>query len=82
MQESCIRDEIVDHLVANSLINDSQHGFMKNRSCTTNLLEFLERLTLEQDAGHAMDVVYLDFSWKSSGRTASREMCSTGLRIG
>jgi len=51
MQESCIRDEIVDHLVANSLINDSQHGFMKNRSCTTNLLEFLERLTLEQDAG-------------------------------
>ena len=62
IQESCIRDEVVSHLVSNSLIKESQHGFMKNRSCTTNLLEFLERLTSEQEAGRPMDVVYLDFS--------------------
>jgi hypothetical protein len=60
--ESCIRDEIVDHLVTNSLIKNTQHGFMRNKSCTTNLLQFLERLTLEQDSGNPVDVVYLDFS--------------------
>jgi hypothetical protein len=62
LNESCIKDAVVDHLVTNSLIKDSQHGFMSNKSCTTNLLEFLEKLTSEQDAGHAVDVIYLDFA--------------------
>ena len=35
---------------------------MKHKSCTTNLLEFLERLTTEQDGGQSVDVIYLDFS--------------------
>ena len=62
VMESCVRDEIVDHVVRNSLIKDSQHGFMRKKSCTTNLLQFLETLTDENDRGNAMDVVYLDFS--------------------
>ena len=62
IMESCIKDEIVDHLVTNALIKDSQHGFMKNKSCTTNLLEFIEKLTAMNDLGHPIDVVYLDFS--------------------
>ena len=62
IMESCIRDEVVNHLVVNNLIKGSQHGFMKHKSCTTNLLEFLEKLTAEQDQGGAMDVIYLDFS--------------------
>ena len=62
VMESCIRDELVSHLEFNSLINRSQHGFMRNKSCTTNLLEFLERVTMEMDSGNAMDIVYLDFS--------------------
>lgn len=62
VMESCERDIIVDHLVSNSLINGSQHGFMRNKSCTTNLLEFLERVTAENDLGNSIDIVYLDFS--------------------
>jgi hypothetical protein len=62
IMESCMRDRIVTHLVDNSLIRDSQHGFMRNKSTTTNLLEFLETLTSEQDQGLAIDVVYLDFA--------------------
>ena len=31
-----------DHLNFNSLLNKSQHGFMKSRSCQTNLLEFMD----------------------------------------
>ena len=43
------------------LINTSQHGFLKARSCLTNLLCFLEEITKWVDDGSPMDVVYLDF---------------------
>ena len=62
LQEACIKDAIMEHLLDVALINDSQHGFMSRRSCTTNLLQFLERVTSEVDMGRAMDVIYLDFS--------------------
>ena len=60
VMEACMRDVMVDHLTTNSLIKDSQHGFMRHKSTTTNLLEFMETLTKEQDDGHPMDVIYLD----------------------
>ena len=60
--ESIIRDEIVKHLTDNKLILPSQHGFMKSKSCLTNLLEYLEVLTKLVDEGHSVDVVYLDFA--------------------
>ena len=62
LMESCMRDVMVDHLVTNALIKDSQHGFMRRKSCTTNLLQFLEKLTAVQDQGHSIDVIYLDFA--------------------
>ena len=43
------------------LINTSQHGFLKEKSCLTNLLCFLEEITKWVDDGSPMDVVYLDF---------------------
>ena len=46
----------------NYLIKASQHGFMKNKSCTTNLLEFLKAITKIIDEGDPPDIVYLDFS--------------------
>jgi hypothetical protein len=60
--ESIIRDDIVHHLLQNKLLRSSQHGFMANKSCTTNLLEFLETLTSAVDEGDAMDVIFLDFA--------------------
>ena len=62
VMEACMRDRIVKHLEQNNLVSPSQHRFMRRKSCTTNLLEFLERVTSEVDQGHDMDVVYLDFS--------------------
>ena len=35
---------------------------MKNKSCTTNLLEFLEKVTKMVDNGDPVDIIYLDFS--------------------
>jgi len=60
--ESILRDDIVNHLEGNKLLNNSQHGFRKHRSCTTNLIEFMEFVTAAADKGEAVNVVYLDFS--------------------
>ena len=62
IMEACLRDEIVSHLEVNNLISSSQHGFMRKKSVTTNLLEFLESVTTSIDEGQAMDIIYLDFA--------------------
>ena len=60
--ESIVRDSVVDHLENNELINDTQHGFRRGRSCLTNLLIFLDKVTREVDEEHALDVICLDFA--------------------
>ena len=59
--ETLIRENMVEFLVKHKLINTSQHGFLKARSCLTNLLCFLEEITKWVDDGSPVDVVYLDF---------------------
>ncbi len=60
--ESLMRDVIVQHLEDNELLKDSQHGFRKGRSCLTNLLTFLDRVSGCLDEGESVDVVFLDFA--------------------
>ena len=48
--------------VMNKMLKSSQHGFLKNRSYPTNLLEFLESLHKHIVEGCSIDVAYLDFS--------------------
>jgi ribonucleases P/MRP protein subunit RPP40 len=62
MMESIIKDQIVNHLDKNKLIRSTQHGFTKGRSCASNLLCFLEKVTSQLDNGAAIDVIYLDFA--------------------
>ena len=59
--ERVIKDHLVDFLVKNKLINPSQHGFLKARSCLTNMLCFLEDVTKWVDEGSPVDIIYLDF---------------------
>ena len=59
--ETLIRDHMVEFLVKYKLINTSQHGFLKARSCLTNLLCFFEEITMWLDDGSPVDVVCLDF---------------------
>jgi len=40
MLESIIKEEIARHLDINCPLGNTQHGFMKGRSCLTNLVEF------------------------------------------
>ena len=60
--ESLVRDVLVEHLEKNNLIHDSQHGFRRGRSCLSNLLEFLDKVTAVVDEGNSVDVIYLDFA--------------------
>ena len=59
--ETIIRDHMIDFLVKHKLVNPSQHGFLKARSCLTNLLCFFEEITKWVDEGSQADVIYLDF---------------------
>ena len=43
-------------------ISERQHGFVKGRSCLTNLIEFFEEVMEMIDEGRAVDVVYMDFN--------------------
>lgn len=62
IMESILRDKLTEHLLNNNLILSSQHGFLQNKSCVTNLLEFFETVTTYVDQGTPMDIAYLDFS--------------------
>ena len=62
MLEALIKDDLMEHLIQNNLIRDSQHGFMAGRSCTTNLIKFMDSATQIIDTGKAADIFYLDFS--------------------
>jgi len=62
IMESILKDEIMKHLDKFSLIRDSQHGFLKGRSCLTNLLDFLENITIKIDERTPVDLIYLDFA--------------------
>ena len=59
--ERLIKDHMVDFLVKHKLLNSSQHGFLKARSCLTNMLCFLEETTKWIDVGSPVDIIYLDF---------------------
>ena len=59
IMEQIIRDKIIDHLVNNELLSSCQHGFIKGRSCITQLLATLDRWTEVMDGGGDVDAVYL-----------------------
>ena len=62
LMERIIRDELVDHVNRNNLFCIEQHGFIKGKSCVTQLHEFMEDITDAIDQGHEVDVIYLDYS--------------------
>ena len=58
--ERCVAKRLYDHLI--DFISPLQHGFLKNRSCTTQLVQVLHTLVQNLDKNIQTDVIYLDFS--------------------
>ena len=50
------------HLEPTDTINGSQHGFRKGGSCLSNLLQFLDLVTIIIEDDEYADVIYLDFA--------------------
>jgi len=53
--ETILREQIVSHMMENSLFCDEQHGFVPGRSCMTQLLITIELLTDLLDTGAPLD---------------------------
>jgi len=59
--ENILRNQIVSHMMENSLFYDEQRGFVPRRLCMTQLLIAIELWTELLDTGAPLDVIYLDF---------------------
>ena len=62
LMEAVIRDSVMDHLEENNLLSQHQHGFVRKRSCATQLLQCLDEWTKAVDDGDQTHIIYLDFS--------------------
>jgi len=60
--EQFILSTLTGHVKDNQWFRPSHQGFMKGRSCLTNLISFYDQMTHLVDEEKAVDVVYLDFS--------------------
>ena len=56
------RNDIMEHLINNNLLSKFQHGFIKARSCTTQLLAVLDDWTDDIEHGENVDAIYLDYA--------------------
>ena len=60
--EAVIKDQLVSFLHSKNLITSQQHAFIKCHSTVTNLLECTHDWSVAVHGGHAVDVIYIDFS--------------------
>jgi hypothetical protein len=60
--EGIILTKIENHFYKNNFLSEHQHGFIKKKSCTTNLLETIDFITLNIENHTPVDVVLLDFA--------------------
>ena len=60
--ERIIKEELLLHI--EHKLDQRQHGFLRNKSCTTNMIDFAENLAVSINDCHSMgtDIVYFDFS--------------------
>jgi hypothetical protein len=61
VMEHYVKNEIMEYLVTNNLLNPAQHGFLEKHSTLTQLLECTNDWVGEINEGNCIDSVYLDF---------------------
>ena len=68
---TCISSKVMEHIVTshimkhantNNILSDFQHGFRENRSCETQLLQFVTDVVNNLHSGRQTDVLVMDFS--------------------
>jgi len=59
--ESLIHDVVLNLLLENNLMSPYQHGFLPQRSCSTQLITAMNHWTESLQQGYCSDVIYFDF---------------------
>ena len=80
--EGFVKEYIMRHLLENKLVSNFQHGFVKGKSCSTNLLESLDFITSTLAQGVSVDVLFTDFAKafdKVNHRLLILKLRSTGI---
>ena len=58
--EKILREELLRR--CRHLINEKQHGFLNGKSCTTQMVPFINDLALTLNSSSRTDVIYFDFA--------------------
>jgi len=62
VMEAIIRDAITNHLSMFALLSDSQHGIRRGRSCFTNVVVFLDKVTNYHANKENVGIIFLDIA--------------------
>ena len=62
LMEHIVTSHIMNHADKNNILYPLQHGFRSKRSCETQLIEFVDEITINMSSGKQTDVLIMDFS--------------------
>ena len=57
--EKVVRNHVMNHFLP--FVSDTQHGFLKGKSCLSNLFECFDKIDEIVNSGGDVDILYLDF---------------------
>ena len=60
--EHVVTSHIMSHADRHNILYPLQHGFRSKRSCETQLVEFVDDITINMSNGKQTDILIMDFS--------------------
>ena len=60
VMEVCIREKLYDKCI--NLIKNKQHGFLPGKSCTTQMIPYIDDITQTLNSRNDVDIIYFDFA--------------------